>query len=242
LLIKGVVARYGGRVRYVDENYGASKLAARFGVKRYPVVFVDDVLVVQPKDFGGWGDKGGKYAPWREPANQTRFQEDVARAIDRALSGEAGESVAVADDEIKALPELKLTDTAGHAFANADLAGRVVVVEFWATGCAPCRSPHSGLATLERRDPGQVTVIAVALDSPDAEVAKVAKTLDPRAHVVVGTADLASKFGDFSGVPTMFVFDGAGKTASVFYGAAPDVHERAERAIGALVANDARPR
>jgi thiol-disulfide isomerase/thioredoxin len=242
LLIKDVVARYGGKVRYVNENYGASKLATRFGIKRYPVVFVDDVLVVQPKDFGGWGDKGGKYAPWREPANQTRFQEDIARAIDRALAGEAGESVSVADDEIKALPDVKFVDTAGHTYSTSDLAGKVVVIDFWATWCAPCRSTLSWLATLDRKYGGKVTVVAVALESPEDEVLKVAKALDPRAHVVVATPDLTAPFGDFSSVPTMFVFDGAGKTAHVFYGAPADLHVKAERTIAAALAKAGRAR
>ena len=37
----------------------------RYGVKRYPVVFVDDVMVAQPDDFGWYGAKG-KYTPWKE--------------------------------------------------------------------------------------------------------------------------------------------------------------------------------
>ena len=49
------------------ENYGDSELAKRFGVKRYPAIFVDDVLVATPKDFGwfgtGEGKDEGRYAP-----------------------------------------------------------------------------------------------------------------------------------------------------------------------------------
>ena len=45
-------------------------MATKFGVRRYPVVFVDDVLFARPKDFG-FGNKedisGGLYVPWLEP-------------------------------------------------------------------------------------------------------------------------------------------------------------------------------
>ena len=51
---------FGGRARFVSENYGDSELAKRFGVTRYPAIFVDDVLVATPNDFGFYGkdDKG----------------------------------------------------------------------------------------------------------------------------------------------------------------------------------------
>ncbi len=41
-----------GRVRFVTENYGASKLSERYGLSRYPAVFVDDILFAGPGDFG----------------------------------------------------------------------------------------------------------------------------------------------------------------------------------------------
>jgi len=39
------VQSFGGRARFVVENYGESQLAKRFGVTRYPAIFVDDVRV-----------------------------------------------------------------------------------------------------------------------------------------------------------------------------------------------------
>lgn len=241
MLIKSVVQGYKGRARFVTEDYGGSALAKRYGVTRYPVVFVDDVLVVQPKDFGGWNDKGGRYAPFGEPASQDRFKADLARAIDRALRGDAAPSAdaAAGSGEIARRPSLSFVDATGHAVGPADLDGKVVVVEFWATWCPPCRTTLKWLAGLERRFPGRVAVIAIALDSPEAEMLKVAKTMQPPAYVVAATPELVRPFGEISATPTLFVFDTRGDTAKVFYGAPPDLHARAGKVIDALVARAA---
>ena len=69
---------FGGRARFVVENYGESELARRFGVKRYPAIFVDDLLVATPKDFGfygkGEGEGGGRYAPLKSAASHERLR------------------------------------------------------------------------------------------------------------------------------------------------------------------------
>jgi thiol-disulfide isomerase/thioredoxin len=73
LLIKDVAGEFGERVKVVTEEYGNSPTAEKWGVRRYPVVFVDDVLVARPKDFGFGGEDDtskGLYVPWRETASQ----------------------------------------------------------------------------------------------------------------------------------------------------------------------------
>ena len=51
--------------------------------------------------------------------------------------------------------------------------------------------------------------------------------------IAMGSPDLALRFGDIVSVPTLFVFDAAGKTVEVFYGAPPDLHEKVSKAIAA---------
>ena len=50
----------------------------------------------------------------------------------------------------------------------------------------------------------------------------------------MGTPEIAKAFGDVSSVPTLFLFDRAGRTAKVFYGARPDLHAEAEAKLAAL--------
>ena len=51
----------------------------------------------------------------------------------------------------------------------------------------------------------------------------------------VTTGPTAQAFGDITAVPTMFLFDRAGKTAKILYGAPPDLHEQVGKAIESLV-------
>ena len=173
-----MAAKYPGRVTFVSENFGASKLADRYGVKGYPAVFVDDVLVAVPRDFGYFGEVEGtgRYAPWKNADNQAKFKADLTRMIDLILAGKkdvvsqehANTSAAV--HEITALPNFKLTDLSGKPLTTDQLSGRVVLVEFWATWCPPCRSTLQWLGELKQRYGDNLAVVAVAVESPEDQI------------------------------------------------------------------------
>jgi thiol-disulfide isomerase/thioredoxin len=240
LLIKDTVQSYGDRVQFVSENWGESKLAERFGVKRYPAVFVDDILIASPNDFGGWADaRGGKYVPWREEANHKKFQKDLSRMIDQLLSGEKqlaaeGRTTTAEEDDIAKLPALSVRDIDGQPINLNSLAGKVVVVEFWATWCPPCMSMLTWLGEIKRRAPDKVVVLAIAVESEEAQVRERVKQLGVPVNFAMGSPELVVPFGTLGSVPRMFVFDREGKTAGVFYGASPDRHAKAGALIESL--------
>lgn len=234
-----MVESYKGRARFVSENWGASKLAERFGVKKYPVVFVEDVLVAKPEDFGGWGRNEGRYAPWRDAANHEKFKRDLSRMIDIALRGElenpSPAQGSTSEGEIESLPAFALQDLAGRSVESSALAGQVVVVEFWATWCPPCRSTLSWLGEVERRYGDRVTVVAVAVESEEAQVRELTRSLGAGINVVMGSDKVVAPFGTVTAVPVMMVFDQTGKRSAVFYGAPADLHEKVGRALGPLL-------
>lgn len=238
-----MVQEAGGRARFVEENYGASELARRFGVKRYPAIFVDDVLVATPKDFGfygtGEGEGDGRYTPWKSAASHQRFRDDLTRMIDLLLAGRGEEARARAaspeESGIARLPDLALTDLDGRPLTRAGLAGRPVLVEIWATWCPPCRGTLSWLGEVKRRHGDRLAVVALAVESDEAAVRKVKDELDLPLVWAMAGPDVARSFGDISAVPTLFLFDAQGRTAATFYGAPPTLHAEVEKALAPLV-------
>jgi thiol-disulfide isomerase/thioredoxin len=243
LLVQQVAAKYPGVVTFVNENFGASKIAERYGVKGYPAVFVDDVLVAAPRDFGYFGEVEGhgRYAPWQKAESQAKFVADLTRMIDLILAGKkdvvrrerAGTQNSMMP--LATLPRLTLTDLSGHTFASDQVSGRIVLIEFWATWCPPCRSTLGWLAGLRHQYGDNVAVIALAVESPEGKVREVAQSLSPDLRWAITDARTAVAFGDITSVPTLFLFDRSGKAARVFYGAPPDLHQQAEKVIDQLM-------
>jgi len=238
------VRSFNGNARFVVENYGESELAKKYGITRYPALFVDDVLVATPKDFGfygkGEGADNGRYAPWVKTAeSHEKFRADLTRMIDLILAGKKdalrAEARPAKEGEIAALPEVTITDLDGKKLMKADLAGRVVLVELWATWCPPCRSTLGWLGELKKRYAERLAVVTLAVDSDEANVRRVARDLKLPFVWAMGSPELVRAFGDVSSVPTLLVFDGTGRTAGAFYGAPPTLHAEAEAKLASLL-------
>ena len=233
---------------FVEENYGSSELAARFGVKRYPAIFAGDVLVATPKDFGfyGKGEGGGegRYSPLRSAASHDRFRADLRRTLEALLAGRAEDARAAtastAGDESPAtLPTLTLSGLDGKSLRLAanggDTAGQVVAVELWATWCPPCRGTLGWLGELKKRHGKRLTVVTVAVESEPEAVRKIAAETGHPFVWVMGTPEIARAFGDISAVPTLLFFDARGQAGRAFYGAPPSLHDEAEAALAKLL-------
>lgn len=242
MLAQEVAAKYPGQVTFVSENFGDSKLAERFGVKGYPAIFLDDVLIAAPRDFGYFGEKegAGRYAPWRNAESQKKFKNDLTRMINLILAGKKDavkqerSNTAGATAGLASLPKFTLTDLAGKPLTSEEAAGRVVLVEFWATWCPPCRSTLAWLGDVKKKYGDKVAVLALAVESPEDKIRETVASLSPDLHWAITDAATAQAFGDITAVPTMFLFDRSGKTAKVMYGAPPDLHQEAEKLLNEL--------
>jgi thiol-disulfide isomerase/thioredoxin len=238
-----VVKEFGGEARFVEENYGDSELAKRFGVTRYPAIFVDDVLVATPNDFGFYGkgesESGGRYAPLQTPESHARFRADLSRTIGLILEGRPEEARRearpAADAGATNLPDFSLTDLEGAPITRQELRGRVVIVDFWAPWCPPCRTTLRWLEGLKRQYGDRLIVLALAVQSDPEKVRAFVGGLGQDLRWAMGTPEAARAFGDVSALPTLLLFDREGRSTATFFGAPPTLHADAEAKIASLM-------
>ena len=227
--------KYGDKVRFVVEDMGASKLAAGFGVDKYPAIFVDDALVARPEDFYAWGGPAtGKYIPWTELANRRKFQADLQRMIDIRLAGgnvpSTKRAATTAGSPKKLLPDLQLTALDGKQFSLRK-SGKPMVIEFWAPWCPHCMTT---LGWMKKLDPAKVDVVAIAIESELADVEKAARDLPIRGRVVMGGKEVRDAFDGPPAIPTLLIADRNGAITKIFYGAAPTLHADVEKELSRL--------
>jgi thiol-disulfide isomerase/thioredoxin len=115
-------------------------------------------------------------------------------------------------------PDFALQDLAGATVSLAALRGKPVVVDFWATWCAPCEFQIPVLNEFHERHAGQVEVVGVAVDAGGREVvAPYAEERGIRYRVLLGDEALAQRFGAI-GFPTLFVLRADGAIDSTHMG------------------------
>ena len=111
------------------------------------------------------------------------------------------------------LPDFSAIDLAGHPVSSSDLRGKVVLVDFWATWCQPCKKEMPGYQKLaDRYGSRGLVVIGFKFDTmPDMEdPVQFAKGIGVQYPLAVANDEIKHKFGGIDGLPTTMLYDRQG--------------------------------
>ncbi|HKW50998.1 MAG TPA: redoxin domain-containing protein [Candidatus Eisenbacteria bacterium] len=167
----------------------------------------------------------------------TRFSRALVSALAVALSlsagcgkgGQGGHTAAGGHAAIGTeAPEFELPDLDGKIVKASDLRGKVVILDFWATWCPPCRQevPHFVALQSKYRDQG-LEIVGLSLDKGGAsDVKPFAQEHNVNYMMLIANDETAASYGGITGIPTTFVLDKSGKVVKRFLGYTdPEVFE-----------------
>ena len=108
--------------------------------------------------------------------------------------------------------EFAVTDISGKTISSAELRGKVVLVNFWATWCGPCRVEIPDLIALQKKYADNLVVLGISEDEGDIPlVKKFAAEHNINYPLVMATPEIRKLFPEVMALPTTFVLDRDGK-------------------------------
>ena len=117
------------------------------------------------------------------------------------------------------LPPLTYVDTTGRAYGAEELAGKVVVVNFWATWCKPCEHEIPAFSKVAEHYKGKVVILGVMTDNADPDkLLNFMSDHELTYPVVRVDKDIYLAYQYPDKLPTTFVFDGTGTRRTMHIG------------------------
>lgn len=120
-------------------------------------------------------------------------------------------------------PDFQLVDLEGKVNSLADYRGKVVIFDFWATWCGPCKMEIPHFIDLQKiyGEKG-LQIVGVSLDQGGKkDVAPFAKAKGINYDMLIGTNEAAMAYGGVKGIPTTFVLTQDGKIYKKYVGVRP---------------------
>jgi cytochrome c biogenesis protein CcmG/thiol:disulfide interchange protein DsbE len=134
------------------------------------------------------------------------------------------------------VPEFRLQSVSNtELIQSQDYRGKLMLINFWATWCPPCRKEIPSLIELQKQYNAQgFTVIGISVDKAGVEIIKkFGEKMGINYPLAVGTTEIANGFGSISGIPASFLIDRKGNIAKSYAGYV--THEQLQKDIDALI-------
>lgn len=130
-------------------------------------------------------------------------------------------------------PDFQLKDLAGKDLSLASAKGKVILLNFWATWCGPCRSEIPSLIELQNRYKDRLQIIGLVVDDDDEDAVKqVINSEGINYPVALATNQIRFDYGGIPALPTLFVINTEGRVVQKHVGLFnPALYETEVRAL-----------
>jgi thiol-disulfide isomerase/thioredoxin len=109
-------------------------------------------------------------------------------------------------------PDFKIDDLDGKPLSLSASVGKVILLNFWATWCGPCRAEIPDLIELQKKYGDRLQIIGLDVDDDDsAEVKKFVEKNSINYPVGMATNEIRIQYGGVAALPTSFVIDSEGR-------------------------------
>jgi len=133
----------------------------------------------------------------------------------------------------EAAPAFQLNDLAGKPVSLAEARGKIVLLNFWATWCGPCRAEIPDLVDLQKRYADKLEIIALTTDEDDSDqVRRFVLQSGINYRVAMASDEVRRNYGGVAALPTSFVIDSDGRIVQKHVGLNdPAIYELEVRAM-----------
>jgi thiol-disulfide isomerase/thioredoxin len=139
-----------------------------------------------------------------------------------ALPGDENQPVIRFVKNPEMAPPLQAQDILGKPVNKDNWGGKVVLVNFWATWCPPCREEIPELLQLQKEYKDKLAIVGISEDDdPPASVLKFARQKGMMYPIVMATPELIEAYGGVPALPTSFLIDTQGRVVQKHSGLYP---------------------
>ena len=135
----------------------------------------------------------------------------------------------------KAAPQFTLQDLAGREVSLADYRGKIVILDFWATWCGPCRMTMPMVDDIQKEYAGKMSVLAINLQEPKDVVREYILTQNLHSEVLLDEDGSVARQYGAAAIPMQLLIDQNGIVRNITTGFDPRMGSQIRAEINSLL-------